>query len=366
MDWYTGLAAPVQALLALGGAAALGLLAHALFYSLYARVGDRFPRLLFLDGALLRQTRAPARLLFPLLAMGAVFPQVEHGIADGAERLLRLLFAPLVILAVAWLLIRLTVVVDYLLTRAHDVGVEDNLRARAVRTRMGILRRVLTIGIVVLALSALMLQYQGLRSFGTGLLASAGVLSLVIGIAAQRPLSNLLAGIQIAWTQPIRVHDAVFLEDEWGWIEEITLTYVVVQLWDHRRLVLPIGYFLEHPFQNWTRRSASLIGSVFLYADYSVPVEAVRAEALRICEGSDLWDGRTCVVQVTELSERSAQVRILVSARNAARTFDLRCEVREGLMKFLQQHHPQALPLSRITLQGGASAPQTERTGEGG
>ena len=192
--------------------------------------------------------------------------------------------------------------------------------------------------------------------FGTSLLASAGIAGVIIGFAAQRSIATLVAGFQIAVTQPIRIDDVVIVENEWGKIEDITLTYVVVQIWDLRRLVLPITYFIEKPFQNWTRASAELLGSVFLHVDYTMPLAPLREELDRILAASKLWDGKVKVLQVTDAREHTLELRVLASARDAPTAWDLRCEVREKLIAFLQAEHPTALPRDRIEL----SAPQAD------
>jgi small-conductance mechanosensitive channel len=193
--------------------------------------------------------------------------------------------------------------------------------------------------------------FDSVRALGRSILASAGVAGIIIGIAAQRTLATLLAGVQIAFTQPIRLDDVVIVEGEWGRVEEITLTYVVVAIWDLRRMVLPITYFIEKPFQNWTRASADLLGSVFLYMDYSVPIAPLRAELDRILEGSKLWDRKVKVLQVTDAKEHTIELRILVSAADSSIAWDLRCDVREKMVDFLQRNFPDALPHSRATLQ---------------
>jgi small-conductance mechanosensitive channel len=239
-------------------------------------------------------------------------------------------------------------VLDDVVAQHFDISAEDNLRARAVRTQVGLLRRVLVIAVGLLALAAALMRFEGFQAFGTGLLASAGVIGIIISIAAQRPLGNLVAGVQLALTQPIRVDDAVVVEGEWGTVEEITLTYVVVRIWDARRLVLPISHFFEHPFQNWTRTSAQIVGTVFLYVDYTAPVADIRRECERIVHESRHWDGRVCQLQVTDATERTLQLRAIMSASNAGQTWDLRCEVREKLVDFLQRAHPGALPRVRM------------------
>ena len=194
----------------------------------------------------------------------------------------------------------------------------------------------------------ILLQFDSLQPLGTGLLASAGVVGIIIGFASHQILANLLAGFQIAFTQPFRIDDVVIVEGEWGRIEEITLTYVVVRIWDQRRLVLPITYFINNPFQNWTRTTADIWGSVFIYVDYSVPIEKIREELKRIVSTTKEWDGKVAVLQVTDSSERTITLRALVSARNASDAWSLRCFVREKLISFLQNKYPDSLPKLRL------------------
>jgi small-conductance mechanosensitive channel len=263
------------------------------------------------------------------------------------------LLMALLIFSVAWTLIRLASVAEDVIADRYDVDVSDNLKARAIHTQFAILRKLSVVAIGVLALGLVLMSFEGFRELGTGILASAGLAGLVVGFAAQKTLGNLLAGIQIAITQPIRTDDVVIVEGEWGRIEEITLTYVVVRIWDLRRLVLPIGYFIEKPFQNWTRVSADILGTVFLYVDYTVPVDAIRAELERIVHGSTDWDGQVCGVQVTDTSPQGIEVRALVSATDASKAWNLRCDVREKLVSFLQREYPGALPKLRGELKEG-------------
>jgi small-conductance mechanosensitive channel len=202
------------------------------------------------------------------------------------------------------------------------------------------------------------------RQWGVSLLASAGVVGIIAGLALQPFLTNLVAGIQIATAQPIRIDDAVIVEGEWGTIEEITSTYVVVKLWDWRRLILPLTYFIEKPFQNWTRETARLIGTAFIYVDYEAPMDRLRAELERICKASPLWDGDVVNLQVTDITDRVAQVRCLASARSAPVVFDLRCEIREAMLAFLRDHCPEALPQDRVALERNLTSPSP--SGEGG
>ena len=250
------------------------------------------------------------------------------------------------IVAAAWFFVREVTFSRFTLEK------ENNLQSRKVRTQFQYVQTILSIAIVIVALALILRQFDALKGVGTGLLASAGVAGIIVGFAAQKTLANLLAGFQIAFTQPFRVDDAVVVEDEWGWIEEITLTYVVVRIWDKRRLILPITYFVDNPFQNWTRNSADIMGSVYLYVDYTFPVDAVRKELDRLLKKTDLWDGKAKVVQVTNSTERAMELRVLVTASNSPDAWDLRCYVREGLIKFLQKKYPASLPRVRLEADG--------------
>ncbi len=199
--------------------------------------------------------------------------------------------------------------------------------------------------------------FEQVRRFGTSLLASAGVVGVIAGFAAQRTIANLFAGFQLAMTQPIRLDDVVIVEGEWGRIEEITLTYVVVHIWDDRRLIVPLSQFIEKPFQNWTRVSAQLLGSVFVWVDYSLPLDEVRQATQRIVEASPLWDKRFWNVQVTDTSERTMQIRVLATAADSSKAWDLRCEIREKLIGYIQQHHPDSLPRLRAELDNSRPGP---------
>lgn len=265
---------------------------------------------------------------------------------------LRPLLVSLLIFGIGLLLVRLVRVLEDVLTLRVQMEVEDNLRARKFHTQFRILRQVLSLLIWLLAGSAILLQFDGFRQFGRGLLASAGIASLVIGFAAQRTLGNLIAGFQIAITQPIRLDDVVVVENEWGRIEEITLTYVVVRIWDERRLVLPISYFLEKPFTNWTRTSSQILGTVFLHVDYSVPLDALRTRLKELVENHEDWDERAAEIVAFEARPTTLEVRALVSARDSGAAWRLRCHVREGLVSFLQQTYPHALPRFRAEFAG--------------
>jgi len=296
----------------------------------------------------LRADTAAALFLLTLGAHSALSLARPYAFPDGhPDGLVRFLVI-LSLAAFGFLLIRLVRVLEDHLLAAVQMDTADNLRARRFHTQFRILRQVLTVGILVLVTASILLQFDGFRQFGGGLLASAGIAGVVIGFAAQRALGNLLAGFQIAITQPIRLDDVVVVEGEWGRVEEITLTYVVIRIWDERRLVLPIIYFLENPFTNWTRRTADIMGTVFLHVDYDAPLDAIRARVRQLVEGHPAWDGRVAEVVVTDALPTTLQLRALVSSRDSGSAWDLRCHVREGLVAFLKEDHPSSLPRFRI------------------
>jgi len=234
----------------------------------------------------------------------------------------------------------------------YDLKKTDNLRERKIRTQLQFVRKVVISIIVVLAIGAILLSFSSLRRIGTGLLTGVGVSGIIVGFAAQRSLGNLLAGLQIAFTQPLRIDDVLVVEGEWGRVEEITLTYVVLNIWDQRRLILPINYFIEKPFQNWTRTTAEILGTAFLYLDYKTPFDEIRTEFNRLLETSELWDKRVGSMQVTDAKENTMEVRFLVSAYNSGRAFDLRCFIREYMIAFIQKNYPDSLPHTRTIISG--------------
>lgn len=260
---------------------------------------------------------------------------------------LQRLIALLSIASLTWLSTRAVQSIADTIFELHPIKQVDNLAARRIHTQTRVLARSINILIFFIGTGMALMTLPLLRQIGTSLLASAGVAGLIVGFAAKPVLGNLLAGLQLAISQPIRLDDVVIVENEWGQIEEITGSYVVVRIWDQRRMIVPLQWFIEHPFQNWTRSSSELLGTVTLWVDFRLPLEPLRAEAQRLCGALQEWDGRVCVVQVTETSERAMQLRILVSAPDAPRTFDLRCKLREGLLDFIQRHHPDCLPRVR-------------------
>ena len=348
---FTTLEPALVAAAKLAAAAVVGLAVHHVAFAAASRIAAR-------DGReslrrFVSRLRGPARLIFPVLALLLVLPTLVELDAEG-RGLARHTTAILGIGAVTWLLCALVDAgADAALAR-WDLSVEDNLEARRLHTQVLVLERTLIVVIVVIGVASVLMTFPRVREIGASLLVSAGFAGLAIGLAARPVLENLIAGLQLAFTQPIRIDDVVIVEGEWGWVEEITATYVVVRIWDQRRLVVPLSRFMTQPFQNWTRRSSEILGTVTLHADYCVPVQAVREELERLCRDNRLWDGRVCNLQVTEAGERTVTLRALVSARDSGRAWDLRVQLREKLIEFLQREHPHALPRARLELDGAS------------
>ncbi|QWZ08288.1 mechanosensitive ion channel family protein [Nocardioides panacis] len=315
---------------------------------------------------LARHARRPFRLLLVVLALSAVASSMRLDVVDQAWwDGIRLALRLAAIGTGAWLLSSVLLFLEDLGLKRYRTDVRDNRTARRMRTQMLILRRLTVSVVVVVALGAALLSFPGVRAVGASLLASAGLISVVAALAAQSTLANVFAGIQLAFSDAIRLDDVVIAEEEWGWIEEITLSYVVVRLWDDRRMVLPSTYFTSTPFQNWTRRNSELLGAVELDVDWGVDVGAMRAELERIVGDTELWDGRTQVLQVTDAVGGVVRVRALVTAVDAGTLFDLRCHVREQLVSWVQGHGTPGLPRTRVELveahrAGGAARPDED------
>lgn len=243
----------------------------------------------------------------------------------------------------------------YLLTR-YDIRATDNLRARTVYTQVHVLSKTLYFLIALFAIASVLMLFEEVRRLGTSLLASAGVVGVILGFAAQKTIANLFAGFQLAMTQPIRLDDVVIVEGEWGRVEEITLTYVIIHIWDERRLVVPLSYFIEKPFQNWTRATSQLLGSVFVWVDYSLPLEEARKALKEIIENHPLWDKRFWNLQVTDASEKTMQLRVLATSTDSSKSWDLRCAIREQFISYIQKNHPQSLPKLRAEINGSEKA----------
>ena len=323
----------------------LGVVGHFLVFGLIRRVSRRSKNVV--DDSLVRHCYRPLQwtiVIFVIrLALPTVFP-------DEIPSSLNHVLSLLLIAVVSWLLIKIVYVFEDFLVSRFEIDVKDNLQARKIHTQLRVLKRIVVITIGVVALATMLMTFPKVRQLGTTILASAGIIGIVVGMAAQRTIGAFIAGLQIAFTQPIRVDDVVIVENEWGRIEEITLTYVVVKIWDLRRLIVPITYFIEKPFQNWTRVTADILGTVFLYVDYTVDLGAVREELQRLLKESEFWDGKVCGLQVTNTSERTVEVRALMSAADASAAWSLRCHVREKLVDFIKTKFPQALPRLRAEL----------------
>jgi small-conductance mechanosensitive channel len=328
------------------GTVLIAVVAHRIIFAVARRIIRRSPD--SLAASVVRYGENPALLILVLLLLAGVLPilPVPKSVSRIAEHIAGLGLVG----CIGWLLIALVEVFDKVVAIRHSVDVRDNLAARRIRTQVQMLRRVTVTIVVVVTLAVMLMTFPPIRHIGESLLASAGLAALIAGFAARSTLTNFAAGIQIAFTQPIRLGDAVVVEGEWGWVEEINITYVVVRIWDLRRLVVPVSYFSEKAFQNWTRTTADLLGTVFLYTDYSLPVDAVRDELHRILESTKLWDGKVWALQVTNTTDRTMELRALMSAPDSSTAWDLRCYVREKLIFFLQQQFPQCLPKTRAEL----------------
>lgn len=344
MFWFWSTVAPALGALVL--AALLAVAVHGLVWraleGLRRRKAPAFHLTLMLG--VRRSTRWVAVAVAWLLA----YPTLT--LPAGADRVVGELLTLLTIAVIGWILIDLSGVATRMVTSRWDVGVADNLRARTIVTRATVVQRVAVVLIAIVTASAMLMTFPQARALGASLLASAGIVGLIAGLAAQPLLTNIIAGLQIALTQPIRINDVVVVNGDWGVVEEIDVAFVVIQVWDLRRLIVPLSYFLQNPVENWTYKSANLLGYVHIYADYAVPVEAVRQELRRILGTTDLWDGEVWNLQVTQMDERAVQMRALFSAQDANRRWDLMVLVREELLRFLQAAHPGTLPRARVDL----------------
>jgi small-conductance mechanosensitive channel len=332
------------AAIALTLAAALAL-AVAFVLSVVLKHAARFERARF-AAQLANRCAAPLHALLPMLAMLVTLPGLA---VEG--RAAAVLPRALTVLAVAftgWMAVRVVrAFVDHVIA-THSIDEADNFHARQIQTQIRLLGRVLIFVVTVATVAGVLVSIPSIRNVGVSLFASAGIAGLAVGLAARPALGNLIAGIQIALTQPFRLEDAVVVEGEWGWIEEISMTFVVVRIWDLRRLVLPISYFIERPFQNWTRTTADILGSVMLHVDYRTPVDEIRAEFERGVRASSHWDGKVAVVHVTDCDETTMQIRLLMSAGDSPAAWELRCEIRERMIAYMQREHPQWLPRVRL------------------
>ncbi|WP_319500574.1 mechanosensitive ion channel domain-containing protein [uncultured Draconibacterium sp.] len=270
----------------------------------------------------------------------------------------------LLIVSIAWGVMAILRAFKKVILSKLDTSQEDNLRQRKFLTQFNIMESIIYFLIVLISIGASLMLFEDVRQLGISLFASAGVAGIIIGFAAQKLIATVLAGLQIAITQPIRIDDVVIIENEWGRIEEITLTYVVVKIWDQRRLVVPSTYFFEKPFQNWTRTSAEILGTVFLYTDYHVPFDALREELTRLLNSTPLWDKRVNVLQVTDAKEYGVEIRALMSAKDSPTAWDLRVFIREKMIEFIQKNYPESLPRTRVVFEQGKEKLTTDLPGK--
>ncbi|EHM03506.1 transporter, small conductance mechanosensitive ion channel MscS family protein [Acetobacteraceae bacterium AT-5844] len=343
LGWLPSWAVSILVLAACVGVA---LLAHRVLFRVTTRLVSN--RELFWR-SLVQRTQGPVRL--GLIIFALAFAVTVAPLSAIEANVIRHILLVCFIALLGWVALTVLHIWTTVYLRRFKLDSEDNLLARKHATQSRILRRVASILIVIITVATALMTFENVRQYGVSLLASAGAAGIVLGLALQPLLKNLVAGIQLAVTQPIRLEDAVIVEGEWGNVEEITATYVVVRLWDWRRMILPLSYFIEKPFQNWTRESATLIGTAFLHVDYTAPVTVLRRKLQEIAEASPLWDRRVVNMQVTELRPSTMEIRMLVSASNAGRAFDLRCEVREKMIAFLQAEYPTALPRGRAQVE---------------
>jgi small-conductance mechanosensitive channel len=276
------------------GSIGLALAAHRLLYALLKSVAKRTGGVI--ETSLTRHSQGPTRWVFPLVAVMLALPALP--VRSDLVQILRHIVGLGLIAAIAWVFMLLAEVLSDTLYARYRMEVSDNLAARRIRTQTMVLRKIFSVVVIFITAGVMLMTFPEIRQLGTSLLASAGIAGLVVGMAMRSTLSNLIAGLQIAFTAPIRIDDVVIVEGEWGWIEEILTTYVVVRTWDLRRLMVPLSYFIEHVFQNWTRNTADLLAYVYLYCDYTAPIEDLRVEFRRILESTPLWDKKVCVLQV--------------------------------------------------------------------
>jgi small-conductance mechanosensitive channel len=341
----------MTALLAVAGAAAVAIVFVEIVHWLMKRLGRRSP----LAADLARTMHRPFQATVVLVAVQQAV-RIWAGDFPGRSGVVHALVL-LCIAAAAWLVGATLLVLEDMALARWRTDVPDNLKSRRIKTQVVMLRRVTVAAIVVITSGVMLMTFPDIRALGASVLASAGVISVVAALAAQSTLGNVFAGLQLAFSDAIRVDDVVVVEQEWGRIEEITLTYVVVQIWDDRRLILPTSYFTTKPFQNWTRTSSAVLGTAEIDVDWATPVEPVRAELQRVCEESDLWNAKVCVLQVTEATDGRIRLRALVSADDAAALWDLRCLVRERLVAWIWQHQRTAVPRMRAEVEQARAVP---------
>lgn len=330
----------MKAAISIGIGVAIAFVIHWILFAVAARLAKRNSDPA--DDLLIAYLKQPSRWIVVLIALAAALQPLEMGARVTAIWSIgsKMVFA----LLLGWFVLRLLKALREIVEIRSDISVEDNLEARRRHTRVRILYRIAQFVIGFFTVALILIAIPGVRTFGVTLMASAGLAGLAVGAAAQPALKNLIAGVQMAFSEPIRLDDVVIIEGEWGRIEDIKLTYVVVRIWDDRRMVVPVSYFLEKPFQNWTTTTSDLLGTVFFHVDPSADVERLRAAFIAATKSNSRWDGRVAILQVTEHRQGALELRGLLSARNAGIAFDLRCEVREAVMTFIRTEMPEAIP----------------------
>lgn len=327
---------------------------HWVVVRLLGRLADRLdaPAL----RSVVRRSCTPVRVILPIMAATALVPGM--GLPDRYERVTLHALSIAMIVAITWLLIRLTLVADDVARARFPIdGPGDNRRARRIATVVRIVRQTGVVVLIIVGAAVALMTFPQARQLGASVLASAGIAGIVIGVAARPALENIIAGLQIAFTEPITLNDAVVYNDEFGFIEEITLTYVVVRIWDRRRMVVPLGKFIQEPFENWTRSDLEISGTVFMHLDFNVPVEDVRTHAREVVGDDPRWDGRTFNLAVTDLKDQRVELRITIGARNAGDLWDLRCALREKLAAWVRHEHADTLARTRIQVVGTQEQP---------
>ncbi len=325
-------------------------LANLIHYILFRVIRRKEAQATTLGWGLQKHLGGPARAIFFLTCALIALPAIPD-IPDHLEDIIRQGLIIAMVAALGWFAVGCIYVFQNAILRRYDLQAENNVQARRVHTQFQLFRRMAITFVIIVDAGALLWTFNDPRiwHYGSGLLASAGIASLILATAAKSTAANFLAGLQIAITEPIRIDDVVVIQGEWGRIEEINSAYVVVRIWDLRRLIVPLSFFIENSFQNWTRESADIMGTAFLYVDYSIPVEALREQLNKIVHPSPLWNKQVCGLQVTNLTDHTMELRCLVSSRNSSENFDLRCIVREQMIAFIQQNYPAAFPTTRFT-----------------
>ena len=334
-EWLVGLCLVI-------GTIFIALFVHGIAARITKRaLGERWPAVTLL----LQRIAGPARLALCLAAVALVLPLAP--LNDVLREQLRHFFIVAVIALIGWITVRAVDIGAARYLQRFRLDTDENFLARKHVTQVRVFKRVIDTLIIIIAVSTALMTFESVKQYGVSLFASAGAAGLILGLAARPLLSNLIAGVQIAITQPIRIEDAVIIENEWGWVEDIASTYVVIRLWDWRRMVVPLSYFIERPFQNWTRDTQSLIGAIAFHVDYCTDVSKIRQRLEQAVRESKLWDGAVVNLQVIEASPRAIELRALVSARSAPQSWDLRCEIREKLLAFIREEMPEAFPRER-------------------